>query len=463
MLRKIILLLIISSIAIFGFAQKNKQKSNAKSSESLYFVMKINGEYYPDDTQAKYCPDDTITFDFEVNYGFPYTSYTYCWRSSYHLDVVCDEKPIKLTFPLINSYPTPNEYTVSVFFVINAGGGNTVRDTLTATINVDPPRWTEDIDKNKHFGICPCEGREITIPTNTHGDVTFSDLRPGTIYYTDWDTLKGASAFGCDSLVRWKITVDPSHIEDHYIKSCGDVKWGDIIIDDHYDYYETELERFFPAVNKAIACDTLKYLTVNIIYKPYLYMTFSQEAFCNSDPPSSVIDLTTNFTAFDWVWFNNRRATSFTHIEVEFADVEEAGNWSVTARMDTSVYKYYPDLRITNCSLQKDTLVEDCRLGIPDIITPNGDGMNDVLGIQKLNLDRENELIIYDRWGKNVWSQKDYQCAFRGGEYLNKDKDVFAGLSRGGQKLPDGTYYYSFMYDAFPKKIIYSGTIVILR
>jgi gliding motility-associated-like protein len=106
--------------------------------------------------------------------------------------------------------------------------------------------------------------------------------------------------------------------------------------------------------------------------------------------------------------------------------------------------------------------VEDCDLIIPNVITPNGDGMNDVLGIKKLNPKRPNELTIYDRWGKTVFHQKNYKCVFKGNEYLNKE-EAFEGLSQSGQKLPEGTYYYAFKYDAIPKVKKYTGTIVILR
>jgi gliding motility-associated-like protein len=127
------------------------------------------------------------------------------------------------------------------------------------------------------------------------------------------------------------------------------------------------------------------------------------------------------------------------------------------------LYKVLTDLQITNCSLTADTLAADCKLIIPNIITPNNDGMNDFFAIRKLNLERENELTIYDRWGKNVFRKKNYKSIFKNGEYLNIDKDTFIGLTRGGQKLPDGAYYFSFVYDALPKKITYSGTIVIIR
>jgi gliding motility-associated-like protein len=132
--------------------------------------------------------------------------------------------------------------------------------------------------------------------------------------------------------------------------------------------------------------------------------------------------------------------------------------------MDTSLYDTLTDLRIVNCYKTEEKLVEDCPLVIPNVFTPDGDGYNDYFAIRKLNLQRENELIIYDRWRKNVFQQKNYKCHFKDSKYYNTE-EAFTGLSRGGQNLPEGTYYYAFKYNAIPKKKAktYTGIVTILR
>jgi gliding motility-associated-like protein len=117
-----------------------------------------------------------------------------------------------------------------------------------------------------------------------------------------------------------------------------------------------------------------------------------------------------------------------------------------------------------NCDTTAEKLVEDCPLVIPNVITPDGDDYNQWFAIKKLNPIRENELTIYDRWGKNVFQQKNYKCLFKKNDYFNKE-GAFEGISRGGQKLPEGTYYYAFFYNAIPKKKArtYTGILTILR
>ena len=59
---------------------------------------------------------------------------------------------------------------------------------------------------------------------------------------------------------------------------------------------------------------------------------------------------------------------------------------------------------------------------IPNVFTPNGDGINDFFFIR--NLPAESQLIISNRWGNQVYSSKSYQNDWTGGD------------------IADGIYYY---------------------
>ncbi|MCH2197410.1 MAG: gliding motility-associated C-terminal domain-containing protein [Flavobacteriales bacterium] len=69
-------------------------------------------------------------------------------------------------------------------------------------------------------------------------------------------------------------------------------------------------------------------------------------------------------------------------------------------------------------------------LAIPDIITPNNDGANDMLVIEGIERFPDNEIYIYNRWGRKVYSTENYK----------NDWDA----TFQGKPLPDGTYYYVF-------------------
>ena len=102
----------------------------------------------------------------------------------------------------------------------------------------------------------------------------------------------------------------------------------------------------------------------------------------------------------------------------------------------------------------------------PNVITPNGDNINDVFAIENLNTNvnledpdafRNNELLIYDRWGKLVYSAKNYDTFARNGQ-IERGMQAFDGMN-----LPDGVYYFSFYYKGKAKTVKYNGTVTIIR
>ena len=112
------------------------------------------------------------------------------------------------------------------------------------------------------------------------------------------------------------------------------------------------------------------------------------------------------------------------------------------------------------------TVVIEQDLVFPNIITPNGDGINDVFAIQNLNTNineedpdeyRTNKLYIYDRWGKQVYAAKNYDTYARDGQIMQGEQ-VFDGAN-----LSDGVYYFSFYYKGKAKTVNYNGSLTIMR
>ena len=77
-----------------------------------------------------------------------------------------------------------------------------------------------------------------------------------------------------------------------------------------------------------------------------------------------------------------------------------------------------------------------CDLTIPQAITPNGDGYNDVFIIDGIENYPNNELVIFNRWGSEVFRVKNYQNDWNGKSTNN--------FNVWGEDLPTGTYYYLF-------------------
>ncbi|NRB82702.1 MAG: gliding motility-associated C-terminal domain-containing protein [Winogradskyella sp.] len=64
-----------------------------------------------------------------------------------------------------------------------------------------------------------------------------------------------------------------------------------------------------------------------------------------------------------------------------------------------------------------------------DVLTPNGDGINDTWIIINAERFPSANIKVYNRWGKEVFSTKGYNNDWNG--------------SYNGDTLPTGSYYYS--------------------
>lgn len=79
----------------------------------------------------------------------------------------------------------------------------------------------------------------------------------------------------------------------------------------------------------------------------------------------------------------------------------------------------------------------------PNVITPNGDGLNDYLVFRFLEYYPDNELLIYNRWGTLIYKTQHYKNDWEGSRYS------------------DGTYYYVLRVNTLNK--VYSGFFELLH
>ncbi len=86
----------------------------------------------------------------------------------------------------------------------------------------------------------------------------------------------------------------------------------------------------------------------------------------------------------------------------------------------------------------------DTRLLIPNIFTPNGDGVNDLFEIVNLPVGGSHRLIISNRWGKEVFSANNYQ----------------EGNFWDAEGMPEGIYFYKLDVEGDQT---YNGWVEIVR
>ena len=91
--------------------------------------------------------------------------------------------------------------------------------------------------------------------------------------------------------------------------------------------------------------------------------------------------------------------------------------------------------------------LKDLENTISNILTPDGNGKNDMWVIPNISFYPDNTVYIFDRWGQEVFRATNYQ-------------NNWIGTNDNGDKLPDGTYY--FVIDFGSSKVVHKGAITIM-
>lgn len=161
------------------------------------------------------------------------------------------------------------------------------------------------------------------------------------------------------------------------------------------------------SVTDAGGCSTEATVVLDALPSPVLDLP-GDTALCFEDFPDAVYTLSVpgGFSGYEWNTGNG------SNIQV----VSEPG---------------YYEVEVTNsigCITQRGTWIQDfCSmplLWVPNAFSPDGDGMNEVLVIEGRNI-VDLELIIYDRWGNEVWRATElgdyWHGSGPGGRYYTAD------------------------------------------
>jgi gliding motility-associated-like protein len=70
-------------------------------------------------------------------------------------------------------------------------------------------------------------------------------------------------------------------------------------------------------------------------------------------------------------------------------------------------------------------------LELPNGFTPNGDGKNDYFFVKGLDDYPDNSIVVYNRWGNQVWEKSGY-------------RNDWDGVNDKGEPLAAGTYFVIF-------------------
>jgi gliding motility-associated-like protein len=159
------------------------------------------------------------------------------------------------------------------------------------------------------------------------------------------------------------------------------------------------------------------------------------------------------------VVFNDTAQPYMTNWRWDFGDSAKSVNLNPAYHSYAAVGTYPVRLAFTDqngcdTTITHDLVVKVAELQIPNVFTPNGDGVNDRFEIKVKDepdvkdfriLYLGNELVIYDRWGRKVYQKSNY-----------------ASEDWNGDNLSDGTYYYILKCTGQFGDDIFRGSVTII-
>jgi gliding motility-associated-like protein len=149
-------------------------------------------------------------------------------------------------------------------------------------------------------------------------------------------------------------------------------------------------------------------------------------------------------------WFlgyDNTRADNFsTDLKPTYA-YPKAGKYTIQliAQLSCGFDTTFKEIEIVDCTIDTTNI----QTFLPNVFTPNNDLLNDVFKmISNKNLEQFN-LVIYNRWGQEVFSTNNYEQGWNG-QYQDND-------------CPDGVYFYLISYSYKKNNYSTCGTVTLLR
>lgn len=108
---------------------------------------------------------------------------------------------------------------------------------------------------------------------------------------------------------------------------------------------------------------------------------------------------------------------------------------------------------VDSCTFQVTVVYENTTLEIVQLITPDGNGVNDEWVIGNIEKYETNKVVIVDRWGSLVYSATGY----------NNNNKVWNGQNSNGNMVPTGTYFYTISVHSGSTAIEKKGFIELVR
>ena len=229
------------------------------------------------------------------------------------------------------------------------------------------------------------------------------------------------SIAGCDSTVQLDLTVNPAYtfVIDTAICEGESITYEGTTMTTSGTY---DFNLF-----TILGCDSI--ITYELIVHP---IPSAPVLSTNSplDCPGDVLEISLNPNAdafYSWTGPNGFSSTEESLIFPAF--IEDMGTYSVMVTINGCESPVsFTELEIINIYSFND-------FDFPNVLTPNGDGANDVFDLEAyFKTCNAYEIMYFDRWGNRVYSHKE-------------NEEPFTGKSFDGSDLMQGVYSYKLLFD----------------
>jgi gliding motility-associated-like protein len=146
--------------------------------------------------------------------------------------------------------------------------------------------------------------------------------------------------------------------------------------------------------------------------------------------------------------FENKSAdsislTSWTWIFPDGSSTNQLTPSYVFTKSDSIVKFTYTTIDNCNDTVFIPISVQDFKLEVPNVFTPNGDGINDRFEIPYLDRYISSEFLVFNRWGEMVFKDDNYSGTWDGG------------------RLSDGVYFYMLKCKGYWEEDVFRGSVSI--
>ena len=153
--------------------------------------------------------------------------------------------------------------------------------------------------------------------------------------------------------------------------------------------------------------------------------------------PFTLNSLTTGgYSLYSYNWYFTPSTNSISNTSILNSTTPEfEGNYTIALTVMDSCGYQQTDLQVIN-------VLPPCQVQIPNVITPNGDAANEFFKIKNIEYHPNTIVTIYDRWGKKVYENPNYNNEWN------------------GDGISDGTFFYIV---EVPNDKKYNGFVTVFK